>query len=253
MLLEERVMTDSGFYEELLIVEDELIDQYLSAELSEDERMNFEKHFLLSSARQEKLRFGRTFNEYVGGLEPLSDQVPAALRASKEPRDVFEPSSNKPFFPFLPFRNPILSYSLAAALVVIIGTVSWLGWKNWRGSDSHNPGKALAFKLTPGLSRGDGDNTNRISVPPDVETLQLRLQLTRNDYGSYRATLLRNVRSEVWTEDQLPPMNAEGIWFISADIPARLLIPGDYHVKVSGQPANGSPEDLASYRFRLVR
>ena len=34
-LVEERFLTDSEFYQELLVVEDELIDQYLAGQLTE--------------------------------------------------------------------------------------------------------------------------------------------------------------------------------------------------------------------------
>src|ERR1700682_2490180 len=63
--VEERLLTDGEFYQELLIVEEELIDRYLSGELSESERESFEPHFLLPPERQQKLRFARSLKKYV--------------------------------------------------------------------------------------------------------------------------------------------------------------------------------------------
>lgn len=61
--LEERLLTDSPFYEELLIVEDELIDEYLNDELSQAERENFETHFLAPPERRQKVGFARTLKK----------------------------------------------------------------------------------------------------------------------------------------------------------------------------------------------
>ena len=55
--LEERLLTDDVFYDELLMVEDELIDQYLSGEQSATERQSFEAHFAVAPERKQKVRF----------------------------------------------------------------------------------------------------------------------------------------------------------------------------------------------------
>jgi hypothetical protein len=267
--LEERLVTESEFYDELLMAEDELIDQYLSGDLSESERNSFERHFLLTPERQRKMRFGKVFNKYVTTADSLPDEDPVTEDVPEEARDVpkpppkpgydtFLPSQTLPPTPwnarFLPGQNPILSYSLAAALVLIVGTVSWLAWKNWREAAPRDPGKVYAVTLTPGLTtRSEGDDIKRISIPPDLGTLRLRLQLTGDDYPSYRATLVRDGQSKVWTGDHLPALNDAGTKLISADIPARYLTPGDYQIKLAGQPATGSLEDVASYRFRVGR
>lgn len=249
---EERLVTESEFYDEVLIAEDELIDQYLSGELSESERERFENHFMLLPERQSKMRFGRAFNKYLSASEPLPDEEPLPEDVSEATRDVPKPPPKPWYTIFLPSQNPVLSYSLAAALVLIVGIVSWIALKNWRSPGSRDPGKVLAVTLTPGLTRGDGD-VKKILIPSDVGTLQLRLQLTRDDYPSYHAALLRDDRSEAWTGDHLPALNPAGIKFISADIPARLLTPGDYQLKLAGHPANGPLENVASYSLRVLR
>src|SRR6185437_4105078 len=63
--LEERLLTDTVFYDELLMVEDELIDQYLSGEQSQAERESFEAYFALAPERQQKLRFARALKKYL--------------------------------------------------------------------------------------------------------------------------------------------------------------------------------------------
>src|SRR5262245_16068234 len=63
--LEQRVLTEAAVYEELLTTEDELVDQYLTNQLSEAERKQFESHFSASQDHQQKIRFGRTFRTYI--------------------------------------------------------------------------------------------------------------------------------------------------------------------------------------------
>ncbi|PYS41203.1 MAG: hypothetical protein DMF71_11695, partial [Acidobacteria bacterium] len=63
--LEQDLLTSKDLFEELLVVEDELIDEYLSSRLDEEERAAFKQHFLALPERQEKLRFGRAFDSYL--------------------------------------------------------------------------------------------------------------------------------------------------------------------------------------------
>ena len=62
---EERILTEPSVYEELLIDEEELIDQYVTGGLSALEREQFESHFLITAERQKNLRFGKLLQKYV--------------------------------------------------------------------------------------------------------------------------------------------------------------------------------------------
>ena len=63
--LEEQILFESAAYEELLVVEQELIEQYLSGDLPAQERQQFETHFLITAERQKNLRFGKLWRQYV--------------------------------------------------------------------------------------------------------------------------------------------------------------------------------------------
>ena len=62
---EERILTDPSVYEELLVDEEELIDQYVAGELSALEQKQFESHFLITPERQKNLRFGKLLYKYA--------------------------------------------------------------------------------------------------------------------------------------------------------------------------------------------
>ena len=60
--VEERLLTDDDFCEEFEAAEDELIDQYLCDELSAAERARFERNFLSTTERRQKLTLARALN-----------------------------------------------------------------------------------------------------------------------------------------------------------------------------------------------
>jgi len=74
--IEKDLLANDELFEELLVVEDEIIDQYLSGKLDHEERAVFEQHFMATPERQEKLRFGRAFDRYLSS--------PAATSAVRE-------------------------------------------------------------------------------------------------------------------------------------------------------------------------
>src|SRR2546430_938249 len=68
--IERRVLTDDEFYEEVQIMEDELVDEYINSELSPDERHLFERNFLADPESLNKLRLGRALDRHLS-TQPL--------------------------------------------------------------------------------------------------------------------------------------------------------------------------------------
>jgi CHAT domain-containing protein len=112
-LLEERIMTEQDYYEELLAIEDEVIDQYLANELSRDEREAFEQYFLRTPERASKLRFARAFNKYVAAAQEVSAS-PAPARQSLT--DIFRRL----------FAAPVRVAAVALVLISCMALVWWL-------------------------------------------------------------------------------------------------------------------------------
>ena len=65
--LERRYFTEDDLFEEMLLVEDDLIESYARGELSERERERIEKHFLMSDERREKLTLARALIRIANG------------------------------------------------------------------------------------------------------------------------------------------------------------------------------------------
>lgn len=258
--LEMRLLTDAAFLDELSIAEDDLIDRYLAGELDDADRRGFETHFLLAPERHKKLRFARALRRYVAAETATPDGAAAPAGARREaaasegqttgdtptrPRD----PGRQNFFRFLFARRPAFAFSVAALLLAVVA-VSWLAF-------NRPAPRELAFRnpyvvtLTPGLTRSSGEPA-RIQLPPDADALRLRLELPAAEHESYRAALLTAEREEVWAADAPRPA-AGGAATIDVDIPARVVAPGDYQVKLSGRSAAGELESVDRYTFRVVR
>jgi hypothetical protein len=248
---EERLLTDGSFYEELLMAEDDLIDEYLTEELSEAERQDFESHFLLVPQRQEQLRFARALRKYVTFAGNSEAPEPSAVVPQKD-LEVAQPPSKRSLFSFFPVTNPLVSYSLMAAMLLMVGGISWALFNAWKQQQTPQPGSVLAVILTPGLTR-EGGEIKRITIPPGTGVVRLQLELPKNDYNNYRVRVVSVDRTDVWSGNNIQASDQDGTKLIIADVPASSLSSGDYQVKVSGQPPDGTFEDTASYRFRVAR
>jgi hypothetical protein len=248
---EEQLLTDEALFQELLAAEDELVDDYLGDKLSPTDRQSFENHFLIAPEHQRKLRFSRALHKYVElAGTPVGAQDHAAENLSDEKPAIAKPAPKRSFFSFMPFANPILSYSLAAVLLLMLGSGSWVIVNNWR--QQTQSGNVFVATLTPGLTRSGGE-TSRFKLPPAGDTVALRLALPQPDYQTYRGVLLTANQSEVWASDDLLAVTESGTRFVVARVPASLLAAGDYLVKLRGRAEDGSFEEVDSYPFRVTR
>lgn len=250
--LEEQLLTDGALYEELLIAEDELIDQYLSDKLSQPERHSLETHFLLAPERKQRLRFAQALHKYVdfAGTSEAQENLAAESLSHEEPDGTRLPAKRN-FFSFLPITNPIVSYSLAAAIFLMVGGLSWVIFNNWRQQTQQESGNVYVATLTPGLTR-DGGELKRISIAPGTDRVQLRLLLSSDEPQTYRAEVLTSERTGVVVIDDLKPQTQDSQRFITITLPITILKHDDYQVRVSRRHADGSYEEIGRYQFRVV-
>lgn len=248
--IEERLLTDGAFYEELLIIEDELVDQYVGRRLSDSERECFENHFMLTSERQGKVRFARVLNKYVNAARTDSrPQEDLSAEDSSEERRA-EPHK-KPFFWVPPFRHPIFSYSVVAAAALIVVGISWVVLKNLSTSSPRGPGNVFAVALEPGLTRDSGE-IEKFSIPPNTDTVRLQLALPDIQYQYYEAVLKDADGHILLTKRNLKAQSVNRHLTLLVDLTPKLISPGDHRLILNGLIANGNIESVASYSFRVL-
>jgi anti-sigma factor RsiW len=116
--IEERFFTDDEYFEQLLALEDDLIDDYVNGELTDREREQFEEYFLASPTRRQRVEFAKTFMR-AGSLPALAEiAMPGEARPEPVPwwRNVMV---------FWRAQSLPRRFALAASVVLVLGG-SWL-------------------------------------------------------------------------------------------------------------------------------
>jgi len=113
--IEQRLMLDETYYEDLLSVEEELIQEYVDGELAPAEKSAFEKYFLISDERRERVDFARVFREFIDKQDIDEPQI---IPAEEKPRWV----------DFITF-SPRFRFPLAVAMAGLVLVSAFFGWK----------------------------------------------------------------------------------------------------------------------------
>ena len=290
--LEQRLMTSNEYFEELLVAEDELVDEYLHGTLSGHEQEKFDNHFLCTPERREKLRFSRSLQHYVSAHAKRSRTAWAW----------------PPFFSFLRASYATRGWSMATALLLVLLGGSWLsvrvqllqraleqareqqgsgqqelqqqvaqlrGLNDQLATERHNQQKQsaaleqelsalkssktqqplspmVAFALIPGRMRGMG-GMNNVVIRPGENWIQLQLDLDMGGYKRYRAVLQNSEGEEIWSQSA-PKGLVPGVnEAVVLALPTGLLSRGDYLLKLSGIDTQGKLEDITTYQFTVAR
>lgn len=271
---EDQYFADNELFHEMTGLEDDLLDSYVRGELSQNERQQFEKGYLISPARRVNLEFAKTLTGHLSGAAP-SEAAP----------------QRKPLRFFPPVHNWPGRIARAAIALVAIAAFSWTAKVNQRlrheldflrtrqaefqrqnqalrqeiaalNSRSHEikssvtppqtPATVLSLVLTPGLSRSTRP-AKTLVVDAIVSQVQLTLYIDRDIYFSYRAAL-ENEQGQIWAKGDLKShAGSEGARAVTVKLSASLFKNRAYLVKLSGLAANGSLEGVDDYRFQVVR
>lgn len=253
-LFEEQFVTDAEFREVVLVIEDELIDDYLAGLLPADEMARFESHYLSAPRQLQELTLAQALREYAVQSEATEPTLAAEVPDYKT-------------LGRLPGRRWLPALAIAA-LVLIAIVVSWSLIRKWRWGDDqrlalnaevsalnrqpYGGEPTVSMTLMNILSR-DPQQGQKVSIPVGKNIVQLQLKIPPQKYQSYQATLRVNDGPEIFTVGDLTAEKTEEGYLIKLRIPARLLSPEDYTLSVSGLTAEGRLESVADYFFRVVK
>jgi hypothetical protein len=288
--LDELSIVGDEFACRLRDVENDLVDAYAGGELSGETLARFQSSYLSSAEGREKVKFAQVLLASQGGAAatPAGDAAPAIAPGVK-PRNV--PQQRWRIFS-LPRLTLNWGMAVVACLVIAAGGYLLRERQSMRSqldqaradatalqtqldeqrppgslaqaaqppdanhgvADAAKPSrapKAVAFLLLA-QTRGIGPIAP-VAVPPGIDLAVLQLQLEFDDFPKYRAALKDPVTDQiVWRSQNLTAMSLGGKRAVSADLPASLLKPQNYTFELSGIPANGAAELMASYPFRVV-
>jgi hypothetical protein len=235
---EERLLTDEKLLDQLSIVEDEVVCDYLAGSLSELERDKFENRFLRSAAGKQKLQFFSAIKNHVDNLSPSIQRTPLPL-------------SWKRFLPaFLRGESPWLrlSFAMAAVILVFVGLFAF-----FRNSFSEH-GPVFTTALVPGQVKNiGGRKLNVVEVPAGTGVINLQLAIGEVSAESFHASIFTDTGEEVFTEGALQTESGQDGRFVSLRVPANVLTAGDYRLRLKAYVAGSGLEEVASYSFRVIK
>jgi hypothetical protein len=227
--VERRLFSDDRiFWEQICLAEDELVDDYVNGDLDAEERTRFERCFLTTPERREKLSFSRALKAY------------AENRRSEQKHAWWEPIVRPLFVP---------SWAAAAAAILLV----LLPGLTWQLASKSTSGNEVSAWLSPGLVRSVGTTLERVHVPPGATIVRLRLERDDSGYPGYRATLHLATGEEIWSLNNVSSTTIDGREAIVLIVPAELLSDADYYVRLQGLPTQKDPVGLGRYDFRVLR
>jgi hypothetical protein len=264
--MEKRLTSESDYLEMVLETESELMEDYVAGQLSEDNAIRFRKYVLTSQQQVEQLNLTRALGASAR-VHAAANSPPIAARTkpARSPR---------------PWSLDLLwvtiwevKFAAAIILVVLCGTASYFAWR-YHASNTNNPLQNLTAEFTKlntqqsldaeatnkgfiigplkgGLVR-DEQGVNSFSIPETEKIVQLRLQIGAGDYQSFQASLQTAEGREILPLNDLKPRSIKGEKLLIIYLPAQVLTPGDYQLRLSGVTQDHQSVYLGRYTFRIV-
>lgn len=123
--VEDRLLSETEFYEQMLGREAELTDAYVCGELSPGERERFEKSFFASRDRRKRVEFAQGLADSATLLQREESTKPDSAVAPVMTR-------SRGWLASLFAQRPALGYAMAAAVMVVIGLGVWFAVERMR-------------------------------------------------------------------------------------------------------------------------
>jgi hypothetical protein len=221
--LELRLLSDPAFGEEFDTIVDEITDDYLNNQLSDDERERVEKYFLSTTDRQDKLEFA---TELLRRAE------------SERGKKVAEPHPRL-FAQIAAFfrRQSFVYVAMTAATVIIVVSVFYILTR-----DNAN---YLALNLEISTAERDrGAEAKPVKLPPNTG-LKLTLTIPENARGAkdYIARLANGNDLEIDERTEKT---------VTVKIPPALSTPGTHAVQLSKVKPDGTEERISGSYYVAV-
>jgi|SRR5919107_5941050 hypothetical protein len=263
--VEELCMVDGDYRESVLIVESELIEDYLERSLSEHEGRRFTERFLSSPAHRRKVQVLRAAKRYAA-VEVASHSPPEAEES---------PQRRHAWHQLFEGLMPRASYVYVAVAALIITVVLGGLWaaRNWRAGAPPTPEEmqrlaverelaelnrrgpalpgahVLSLALPPVSVRG-AEPSSKVPLRDGAALVELRLLPVGDEYPLYRATLRKVGGVNTYTIPELHAESTPDGRAVPVRIRTGLLTRGLYQLTLEGVTADGRLEGAGEYTFQ---
>lgn len=279
--LERQYLANSRLFEQLLVVEDDLIDQYACGELNPTERTHFERQLLATPGQRERL-----VNAKV---------LLAVARAQRSVPVTTEQALSGKWTSWVGVLNQRSAFAFVTLLLLVIGGgIAVRLWqrnvelKEIEAQSQPPPGKQPEAPVTLQAQQGNekqqppkkdeqsaaptkterapqvatfvvpmtltrGERATSFVLKPGIETVRLHVQIASDNYKTYRAELQSADGDHIQTFSGMKPQHAANGYTLLLNLPAKLLNRSDYILKLSGIGEGGLAEDAGFFSFRIVK
>lgn len=218
--LEERLLSEDDFFQEVELTKDELAQEYTSGELTGKERQWLQENLLASPEGKQKHEFAKTFDQYVRNhcAQPAKS---VGLIARLQTLWKTQPQL-------------VSAISTAAVLVIAVG-IYWI----IPTSTPRTIAQLTVINSQGTRSTGPGSGSPSIKLKEDVLQLKLMLPQAATLGSPYRVELLGNDNVTKTFDTR-----AQETQSITVEISAAQLPRGQYVATVSTIDANGNPQRI---------
>ncbi len=222
---------------EINLVEEDLIDAYLRNELTPERRRLFERNYLITEARRERVTMAAALLRHVDEHNAASRTVVAVPPA--------EPTWSERFRAFWNSQTLGLRAATAIAVVAVIAGALWLSFFR-----APSPRTFATLTLTiSNNNRAEGAQAGKVKLPPDVEALKISLTLPQQSPPAARyRVVLENDNGEAKSAE-VAGNDAQSVLVV---IPSAQLARGQYALKLFAIKPDGSEQRInGSYYFTV--
>lgn len=237
--LEERLVADAGFQEELAVAEQEIADHYVNKVLRPEQRDVVERKFAGSPEWKNKFDLARAM---------------IRIEAELDATDAGRPGNWFGWFWRWRFRIPAVALAFGFAIAILWFAIDPTHSSNVGGSQRSIARVIASFVLAP-AARKDGSQQadNVLALPTRPGLLEFRLLLDRDFYPTYQVQLQSLTTGQSISLGVVAPTDmgtAKRELRVSVDSGG--LRPGRYAITLRASETDGSLTEVAGYSFRVT-
>ncbi|HEV7680653.1 MAG TPA: hypothetical protein VGO68_00905 [Pyrinomonadaceae bacterium] len=242
-ILEQRLLTEDDLFQELEIVEDELVDDFVAKELSANEQAQFERHFCSTPERQQDVKFAAGLGRYISGSRYISGKTVVEKESDISPAPLYSQEHVR-----TTWTSPTQLFRIAAifATLVIVAGVFW-SFRDKR----QLPQSYATFTLTiSNNNRADSGTATEVKLPLSADAVRLYLKLPEpvDRSARYRVELLKDT-GEITNIDKVALLDNSAV----VEFPAAKLAPSQYALKVYVVKSDGAEQRINGSYFLSVK
>ncbi len=222
--VEERLVTEESFLEELNAAEEELLDDYVGGDLSAGDRERFERHFLSTEERRRQLRFAQALARYTSERGAAKTAVAADARPTLVER-------MRAFWR----GRPVMLRAAAGFAAVVILAAAW--WFSFPRTPSQRTFATLSLSINAGSNRAEGAQAAKVQLPLKADALKISLALPEGltNASGYRVELVDGAGAKESLE-----IIERGEKSLAVVVPSARLARGRYALQLYATQAGGA-------------